>query len=154
LEPMASIFLAGGSLHMGTGAVLTNPPGVTFAFTDDSAVFSDGGSPVFLNQGTVDKTGGGNGIGGIGPNSSRIDVPFFNHSVARASVGTLQIAGGGLTGSSLDTAAGARVLLSSDYTLNGATWTGAGTGQVSGGITTLTNDVTVAVSNFLHSGGT
>jgi PKD repeat protein len=154
LEPTLSTTLSGGSLHMGTGAVFTNDPGVTFAFLDDSSVFNDGGSPVFLNMGTIDKTGAGNGVSGAGVAVSRIETPLYNHSTVRASTGTVEIHGGGLTGSSLDAAAGARILVDSDYTLDGATWSGAGTGQVGSATTTLTNNVSLAVSNFVHSGGT
>src|SRR5262249_25270227 len=108
----------------------------------------------FLNMGTVEKTGAGNGVSGVGAGISRIDVPFINHSVARASAGTLDLRGGGITASSLEAAAGARILLTSDYTLNGSTWSGGGTGDTSSATTTLTNDVAVSVGTFLHSGGT
>src|SRR5262249_50976525 len=154
LEPMLSTTLAGGSLHMGTGAVVTNQPGVTFAFSDDSSIFNDGGSPVFLNMGTVEKTGAGNGVSGVGLGISHIDVPFINHSVARASAGTLRLAGGGITASSREGAAGARILLTSFYTLDAPPLRGGGTEKVSTATTTLTNDVAVTVGTFLHSGGT
>jgi PKD repeat protein len=156
LQSLGAATIAGGSMHLSSGAVITNVTGVAFSFTDDSAIFNDGGAPapVFQNVGTVDKTGAGNGIGGVGAGISRIDTPLFNQGVVRSSVGTLQIAGTGITTSNLNAAAGARLLVSGTYTLDGATWSGAGTGEVSSGTTTLTNNVTATVATFVHSGGT
>src|SRR5258707_2453038 len=102
-------------------------------------------------MGTVDKTVAGNGISGVGAGISRIDAPFYNHSIARASAGTLQIAGGGITGSSLEAAAGARVLLTtSEYVPNAATWNGAVTGQLITATTTLTNHGPGSVPAVVH----
>src|SRR5258706_4218758 len=104
-------------------------------------------------MGTLEKTGAGNAVSGVGPGVSRIDVPLINHSVTRASAGTLDIHGGGITASSLDVGAGALMRLSLDYTLAGATWSGSGTGQVSGGTTTVSNNVIATGATVLHSGG-
>src|SRR5207244_2880200 len=99
LEPMTGATLSGGSVHLASGAVLTNKSGITFSILDDSSVFNDGGltAPAFLNEGTVEKTGAGNGVSGVGGSVSRIDVPFINHGDAQAKVGTLQLSGGGVT---------------------------------------------------------
>ena len=156
LEPRGSASLAGGSLHLASGGTVSNMTGVAFSITDDSAIFNDGGvpTPVFQNVGTLDKTGAGNGVGGAGVGVSRLDAPLINPGLVRASAGTLQINGAGVTTGTLAAQAGARLLLSGIYTLDGATWSGSGTGEVSSGITTLSNNVTATVAYFVHSGGT
>jgi PKD repeat protein len=154
IEPMASATLAGGYVSMGSGAVITNPVGVTFSVLDDSSFFNGGGvAPALFNLGTVVKTGGGENVSGAGKLVTRIDTLFFNYGTARASVGTLQLAGGGTTTGTLDTAAGAQILLTGSGTLDGALISGGGTGQVSTATTTLSNSVSATVATFLHSGG-
>src|SRR5439155_2544862 len=125
-----------------------------FSLLHDSSSVMCGADLAFLNLGTLEKSGAGNGVSGVGAGVSRIDVPLINHSVTRASAGTLDIHGGGITASSLDVAAGALLRLSLDYTLDGATLKIVGTHVGSPGTRPLSNHVMATVATFLHSGGT
>src|SRR5262249_46330086 len=94
LVPMLSATLAGGSLHMGAGAVLENSSTSSFNIVDDSSFFNDGLSPVIVNSGTFTKSGSGNGISGVGVGNTHVDVPFTNSGVVSAQSGNLAFTAG------------------------------------------------------------
>ena len=141
LEPMMSATLAGGSLHMGSGAVLTNKSGITFSILDDSSVFNDGGltAPAFLNSGRLSKSGSGNGVSGVGAGVSRIDVPFTNNGMVVAESGTLRFTSSYVQTAGFTVLTGGVISASVPLDIRGGSVIGSGTI-----VATVTNNGAVA----------
>jgi hypothetical protein len=137
---LGTVQVVSGNLQLyssGTPGLLVNLPGGMVELTADVSILN-AGNALFLNEGTLVKTGGTN-TSTIGPN-------LINSATVEANTGTISIYGNGATFNtgSLFIGAGQTTLPGSTVTLNGSltssnlVWAGAqlaGTGTLSGVLT-------------------
>jgi hypothetical protein len=118
----------------------------TFNAQNDQCICPNGGSNAFNNNagGTFTKSGS--------TGTTRFDLDFNNFGGVHVQSGTLSLNGGSATGGSFDTWPGSVVLFTNDYTLDNATFTGAGAGRLTGG--TLTATGVLSATHFELNGGT
>jgi hypothetical protein len=131
-------------------AMIANQAIALFDIESDNSLVAGGSQATFVNSGIVQKS--------AGTSTSTISVAFINagpSGMVAAQRGTLSLAGGGNSSSVFAVDGGATLTIpsGSTYVLQaGASETGAGTLQVSGGTLTVAADV--AVQNLVVSSGT
>ena len=131
-------------------STITNTAGATFTFLSDASITNSGGSPTFINLGTIATNGG--------VTTSTIGIALNNSSAVNVQTGTLALSGGGtFSGTSTLTESANTILDLTAGTITAAAGTtinstGAGLLRLSGA--TLTNAGTASLGNFTETNGT
>ena len=131
-------------------STITNTAGATFTFLSDASITNSGGSPTFINLGTIATNGG--------VTTSTIGIALNNSSAVNVQTGTLALSGGGtFSGTSTLTESANTILDLTAGTFTAAAGTtinstGAGLLRLSGA--TLTNAGTASLGNFTETNGT
>ncbi|MFQ5593656.1 MAG: beta strand repeat-containing protein [Anaerolineae bacterium] len=134
----------GEGMTFKNGAVFDNQG--AFDIQDTTSIGDIGGTNRFDNAGTVTKS--------AGSGTSRIDVAFNNTGTVNVNSGILGLNGGGTHGSTFNVAAGKILQFAGGtHSLDGVTFGGAGTAEITGGTVNLANTVSFA-GNLTRSGGT
>jgi hypothetical protein len=128
----------GGSLYIGDygkTASITNSAGATFDIQGDMAIYGNGGTASFVNDGTLKKSVGGTG-------STTINVPLTNSGNVSVDAGWLALEGGSTNTGPFSAAAAAILQFGGGtHTLNtGAVVSGAGEVRFANYGTTTLND--------------